>query len=284
VLNGLHGAPSLDLLDERKKVFWVMGDWGVVHHSYGNGQALVGELGIKMGIARDWQAEVALGSEQTRSDTPYQGTTRLRRTYIAPGVSWRIAGGDVVVGLLGYYGSGRADLDRGYLNAGLPVISRGSPDMTTLAARVRVDWTHALTAGPVAATPYASLTWIKNKLNGYTETGGGFPVQWDAQNEAATMVRAGLDTTWQASDSLSALARVEYAYRLDARGNRVSGRIVGLSTFSLEGYRYEKHWWRLGLGGQYKLDNTSSISTPLNATTQLDAPRVWINLVYNKAF
>ncbi|WP_175541692.1 autotransporter domain-containing protein [Polaromonas sp. YR568] len=284
VLNGLHGSPLGSLLAPGLAGFWVSGDWGSLGHRGISGRATAGEVGVKAGIAEGWQGEVALGREQARSETPFHGATTLSSVYVAPGVNWRIADSGVLVSLLGYYGNGRADLERGYLNAGNPVISRGSPDTQTLAARVRVDWLNALSAGPVAVTPYTSLTWIKNTINGYTETAGGFPVQWDEQNGSARLLRVGVDNNWQAGQSLTASARVEYVHRLNDGGNRLGGRIVGLNAFSLQGYEYQKNWWRLGLGGQYKLDSTSSVGATLNVTSQSDAPRLWINLTYNKAF
>lgn len=283
VLNGLHGSPDHELLTPGKAAVWVSGDLGLTSSSERDKDA-AGEFGVKVGIADGWQGEIALGRRYARNDTLYDGKNTFSSTYVAPGISYRIPDTQLLVGLLAYYDSGELDLRRGYLNAGLPVTSAGSPDVKSMAARLRVDWLDAFTIGPISVTPYTSLTWSKYKVDSYTETGGGFPVKWDQQKDTAQVARIGVDNTWNATNALSFVVRAEYANRLDAQGDRVNGQIVGLNPFSLDGYSYQKNWMRVGLGTEYKLGNASTISATLNGTTQSDMPKTWLNLTYTQAF
>lgn len=283
ILNGLHGKPTRGLLDPGKSAFWVSGDWDLKDGA-NDEQNAVGEFGVKSGIDSGWEGEVSLGRQYSRGNTLNGGKNTLRGTYIAPGISFQVPDSTLIVGLLTYYGRGTIDLNRGYMNAGLPDSSSGSPNIQSVAARLRVDWVNALTVGSVAVTPYTSFTASKFKIDSYTESSGGFPVKWASRKDAAKVVRVGVDNTWQATSALSFTGRIEYANRLDPQGERVTGQAIGLNPFSLDGYRYQKNWMRFGLGGEYKLDSTSSVSATLSTTTQSDQPKNWMNMAYTKNF
>ncbi len=280
-LNGLMGTVPHTLLAPTQLRAWTSGDWGQ-RSRYGDmGQAAAGDFGLAVGITDALEGQLSLGQQYADNATPFAGRTTSKQTYVAPGLSYLFSQSNVVVGVLGYYGEGTLEVDRGYLNAGNAVLSTGRPGTSTTGARLRADWVNAYALGPVAMTPYVSYTWIESKLNGYTEVGGGFPVQWNARSDTAQLLRLGQDAQWQFNEQWKLTGRLEYVQRMQQDNPMVTGRIVGLSGFGFDANQKQNEWARVGLGGEYRLSATSTLSTTLNATTEkADAPDVWLNVAY----
>ncbi|MNR93267.1 Autotransporter beta-domain protein [compost metagenome] len=286
VLNGLEGSPARQLLAPAKMEAWVSGDWGRLSHRDDNGQAAAGEFGFARGLVEGLEARIAVGQQQARQITPYAGRSTIKQSYVAPGLTYLLPQSNVALGLSAYYGSGDVAIDRGYLNAGSAVLASGSPHSSSIAARLRADWLNAYALGPVSMTPYASLTLSRSKVDAYTETGSGFPVRWDARSSSAQLARIGNDGVWVINDQINLLGRLEYVHRLNGGSGAVSGRLLGPggSDFGFAAAEPQRDWLRVGLGGEYKIDPSSLVRASLNATTQSDAPSVWLNVSYRKMF
>jgi uncharacterized protein YhjY with autotransporter beta-barrel domain len=182
-----------------------------------------------------------------------------------------------------YYGKGRSDIDRVYLNAGTPERSFADPSLTSMGARLRFDWLNAASLGKTKLTPYASLTYLETKMDDYAEQRVAFPVVWDARTERTTTARIGLDTVQPISDRLTVLGRMEAAHRFESTGSATTGQLVGLDSFRFAGQKIHQNWLRFGAGLEAKV-GTGIAGMMLNVTTQCEAPSYWLSANYRWVF
>ena len=183
VLNGLNGSPLRGLPAAGRFNTWVSGDWGRQKHVANDGNAGAGELGLAYGVNKTVRIKAAVGGTRSDQSLDYDGKATFTGVYIVPEIVAAIPVSSLYLIASGYYNSGDADIKRGYLNAGTKVKSTGSPDTNTGAVRLRLDWLNALQAGNLGLTPYGSVSRYRGHIDGYTETGGGFPVRWDERTE-----------------------------------------------------------------------------------------------------
>ena len=279
VMHGAHGSPMRSRLPAGAQATWVTGDLGRTQ----SGDTAAGELGYARNLGGDSTLKLALGRTDSRENTAFGGTSRIKGSYFAPELIFRLPSSlPLYATLSGYYNRGDAQIDRGYSNAGTPVFSNGNTRVETGALRVRLDWLDALRAGPTRFTPYTSVTALETKVSGYTESGGGFPVRWDTRSEKSTQVRLGVDAVHPVSDTVSLTARVEATHSIGHAAD-ATGEVLGLYRFDLTGPSNKKTWARLAVGAEAKL--AGGIATlAVNATTEGQTPRHWITASYAYRF
>src|SRR5690606_29671263 len=127
------------------------------------------------------------------------------------------------------------DVNRGYLNGGVLDYSRGQTGTEVWGAKIRLDWLDAFSVADTSFTPYLGLTYTNARMDGYTETGGGFPVVFDAVTEHATVARIGLDMVSDINDTVRLTGKLEASYRFEEETAATTGRITGLSGFNIAG-------------------------------------------------
>jgi probable HAF family extracellular repeat protein len=274
VMHGAHGHPVSGVLPAGKQDLWFTGDWGRSDHGEMDGSLGTAEVGYARGITEDATLKVALGRTGSSQDTAHGGEVRSRSTYLLPELVVAFPGSRLHATFSAGYTWGEVDIDRGYLNAGLEDHSKGSPDVRSAAARVRLDWREAFGTGRAAFTPFLSLTRIRTRIDAYTERGGGFPAQWDARRESSTQSRLGLDARWLLSERTAWNGRAEYVHRFEKHGTRASGQILGLSAFSMPGLSYRRNWISGGLGLEHTFGALTG-SLMLTASTEGGDPTYW---------
>ncbi len=283
VINGAHGNPMRGLPVAGKQNMWLAGDWGHAESSKADGDQGAGEVGYAYGLDSSTTIKFALGRSYSKQDTTYGGQTRVDGTYLLPEFTTKIANTPLYATFSGYYHFGDSDVKRGYDNAGVREYSRGSADTETLGARARIDWLDAIKHDATALTPYTSLTYIRTKMDAYTETGGNFPAHWNSRSEHSTEARLGVDGVHQLDARLSLLGKLEGVHRFNNQGAASSGDVAGLYGFSFDGETYKRNWLRVGAGVEGKMgDGTGSLM--LNASTENDAVRYWLAASYRQAF
>ena len=283
VMHGAHGSPMRGLLTGGKQSFWAGGDWGHRDGQGMDGNAGSGEIGYARGITNDVMVKLALGRTDSKSDTVFGGNTKMDGTYLMPEVIAKVSGTPLYASISGYYNWGDADVKRGYDNAGYREYSSGSTDVRTAAIRARLDWLDAAKLGSTALTPYTSLTYTRTKIDGYTETGGGFPVRWDSHKEHSSEMRLGLDAVHPVNDKLNLLGRLEGVHNFNAKGSKVSGNVSDLLAFDLPGQSSKHNWLRVGVGVEGKL-GAGTGSLMLNASNQNDSSTYWMAASYRVDF
>jgi len=282
VMNGMHSNPMRMLLPNRRSTFWVAGDAGRKDNGKDDSAIGMAEIGYGYRFDDTWQLNVSAGRTYSQADTGLGGRTTARTSYLMPELIVTLPASFYAT-LSGYYGQGRADIDRVYLNAGTPERVSGAPGLTTSGARLRVDWLNAATLGKINFTPYASLTYLKTRTDGYVEQGGSFPAMWNQRTDKSTTARLGLDAILPISPGTTLQGRVEAAHRFEKAGAATSGQVIGLYGFGFAGQETRQNWLRLGAGVESKIGGGIA-SLMLNATTQGDAPSYWLAANYRWEF
>ena len=282
VMNGAHSSPLFMLLDAGQSSAWFTGDAGYASGASYRGGLGVGEFGFGRGLDGGWTVRIAGGGQYARMDTPNAGNSVFSSGYVAPDVSFA-AGSGVVATLSGYFNWGKADIRRGYLNGAANDSSFGSTATQTYGVRARVDWQDAFKLASTGISPFASYTYLNSQMNGYTETGGSFPVRFDGSREISNTVRIGADAKTPLTDNLDLVTRLEYGHRFEKAGAGVSGQILGLSAFSLDGASVQQDFVRGGIGVSYKLGNGDGLIM-VNSSNQTGKNTTWVSASYRVKF
>jgi probable HAF family extracellular repeat protein len=277
ILNGAHGSPMRNLVPEGRYSVWAGGDYGQQDDTDADQGSV--ELGVATNVGNGVQLNVALGRSYAEGETGLGGETKLRGTYLMPEAIIKLGALPIYATVSGFYSSGNADIDRGYRNAGNIVQSHGETDVTITGGKLRLDWLDAFTVASTAFTPYTSVGHVEAKFDGYTETGGGFPVRWNDRTERTTTGRLGMDAVHTFSPTVSLLARLEGVRRFDDKSDGASGELLGLSTFELPGQAYRQSWVRAAVGAEAALGGGVG-SVMLNGTSEGGDADYWLALNY----
>jgi len=281
VMHGEHSRPLARRVAAGKKVFWASGDWGTDNHDERDGNLGAAELGGGMHLGRV-QLNLSLGQAWSRQNLALAGEANADGTYLMAEALLPLP--QQLWATFAAYGMwGEADVRRGYLNAGLPTTSNGNTDTSTWGLRARLDWDHALSLGQISAAPYVDLSHTETRTDAYTETGGGFPVAYDARTNKATQLRVGANGSRPLAGTLRLIGIVEVAHLFQSRQADTSGQVVGLFGFDVAGTDNKQTWLRAGGGVEGRLGGGTA-SLMLNVTTEGAAPDVWLATAYQRVF
>jgi probable HAF family extracellular repeat protein len=280
-INGAHGRPLSRLVDAGQRTFWLAGDWGRDDHGSRSGDLGLAEAGLGYNFG-PLQVNVSLGQTWAQQRLTLDGRAKVDGTYLMAEALVPVTG--KLWATLGAYGHwGDADLRRAYLSGGLPDYSTARPAVQTCGMRARLDWDNALHAGSADFSPYVDLTYSEARLDAYTETGGGFPARFDARRDRATDLRLGSNVTYPLMGNLRLLGTLEAVHRFERSGTRATGEVIGMFGFDLAGLRNKQDWLRLGGGIEGPFAGGKAMLS-INATTQGEAPNVWLAANWQVAF
>ena len=281
LLHGAHGRPLSYRVGAGKRTAWASGDLGQDDHHPLDGDLALGEVGGGYNFGHI-QANFAVGrtwadQNLTENGDLYAAGTYLWSEALVPlrGTLWGV--------LSAYYQRGSADVRRGYLNAGAPDASKGSPDTRTWGLRGRLEWDAIASLGGIAVSPYGELSYLHTHMDAYTERGGGFPAAYDALDDDATDLRLGVNANYPLSSKTQVFGLVEGVHRFNDSTMPITGEVIGLFPFEFLGTDYNQNWLRAGLGVAAQV-GPGRISLSVNATTEGEAPDAWLAGTYQVAF
>ena len=278
VLHGAHSRPLEHRVTEGKDLFWLAGDLGRDDHGNRNGNLGLAEIGIGRNFG-SLQMAVALGETRANQSLPLSGKVEADGRYLLIEALAPVYG-NLWSSMTAYAHRGDADIRRGYVNGAGIDHSRGNPDMHTWGIQARAEWDQAYTLIGMNSSPYLDVSYAKTTIDGYTETGGGFPNTYDKRKEGNTEIRAGINMSRPTGiDNVQLVGIVEAVHRLEKTGTRVTGNTAGLFGFSIPGQAFERDWWRLGVGVDGQLAS-GKVSLMLNATTRGEALSSWLAASY----
>ena len=280
-IGGAHGRPLLRQVAPGHKTFWLAGDWGRDDHGARDGKAGLAEIGMGRYLGRV-QINAALGLTRSRQSLSLGGKADADGRYLMVEALMPVRAG-LVATVGAFYHRGKADLERAYLNAGLPDVSSAKPDIRTWSLRGRLDWVDLLSWKGTRVTPFADVLYSRGHMDTYTETGGGFPARFDARNEKSTELRLGLDGERSLDNGLTLLGGLEADHRFQGQGAASSGDVIGLSSFHLPGERHRKTWLRGGVGMRGTLGQGTG-SLMVNVTTHSSKPTWWLAANWQRNF
>ncbi len=284
----LHGAHHRPLLTQRKlsenRCLWLNGDFARYGHNQQDADAWLAELGSCYSFIPDvFVAGIGLGKSQVNQNLIFSGDATQEGQYLMGEMSWRPTGQPLIFTLTGLYGYWNTDIDRGYLNGGVVDQSHGDTDIQGGALRARIDWPIKI-IGDIDLIPSIQYSHSRTKMDGYTETGGGFPARFHSQSHTAKELRGGLGIQKDLSPTTRLHADLEATHRFDDNYSAVSGQIIGLFAFNLEGAEVEENWVRGRLELDQKLSKNSAISASVTGSTTGEDPELSAAISLRGAF
>lgn len=274
IVNGAGSRP----LDRRtplgKFTMWAGGDGGRDDHGDRDGTLGLGELGLGYNFG-PLQLNGVAGYSALEQNTLNGGKTDVRTGYVKLEALAQITG-DAESGLWGVVTGtglwGNADITRNYVvNGGAIGSSSGKTDVEGYGIRGRLQYENALPH----LSPYGEISYAQTCLGGYTEAGGAFPASFNKLCDQSTEFRYGVDARLPINEQLRLVGTVEGVHRFENRGSNVTGQVIGLGGFSLQGSAYQKDWLRAGAGIELDIAG-STLSVMGNATTKGESSSAWL--------
>jgi probable HAF family extracellular repeat protein len=282
VLNGAHGEPMRNLLAPGRQSVTLTTDGGYDNTSTAEGGFAIGDLGYGIGLDGGITARLSAGGLYGKHGISTGGDFSSKGFYVAPEVSVPFSD-QFYATFGGYYSTGEMDVNRGYLNGGVLDYSRGQTGTEVWGAKVRLDWLDAFTVADTSFTPYLGLSYTNARMDGYTETGGGFPVVFDAVTEHATVARIGVDMVSDLTEGVRLTGKLEASYRFEEQTAATTGRIIGLSGFNLAGQDINQIAVRAGIGAEFDMGAATSFIS-LNGALQGNEATAWVKSGVKFAF
>nr|WP_232897400.1 autotransporter domain-containing protein [Pontibaca salina] len=287
VLNGAHHRTLLDIGVQTTPTGWF--GWSTADgakNDYIDATTTLAEIGVGRDIG-NYRVGIAMGATKTRQNLDLGGNATFDGNYILAEVdhAFELAGGSAIhASLLGYYAAFDSRLNRAYASGAGTDISSGSPDLSTAALRARVDWINATMIGSVSMSPYAALTLTKTRVDAYTETGGAFPVRYDAATATTRDLRIGSAFTLKPSDLLNLRIGIEGVHQFENGLGAVNGGVIDLYAFNLAGEKRKSTWARTTIDVDYALSSTSMVTGGLSLATQGSQPTIGATLGLQASF
>ncbi len=218
----------------------------------------IGSTRLGLGVGQAW----------ARQDWSLDGSARLDGQYLIAEVDHAFNNGPEA-SVLGLYGRFGTRLDRRYTNGAAVDSSIASPDATATALRLRLDWKNVAQLASFGLSPYAAYSWGNTRVKGYTETGGGFPAQFAANQSTVHDLRLGVAAKTALSGASDLRLGLEAAHRFEDNINGANGQALGLPglSFSLPGQTQKQNWMRAIVDVDHRLSNATALTFGASAAT-----------------
>lgn len=263
-LNGAHHRSLSDYTLEGGTCAWATGDFGA---SGGPGrQQYFGEVGMCRGFGEGVKAGLGIGYGALRSDLALGGKARAHGYHLVAEVDVQPQGSPLAFSFLGYFADWSINTDRNYANGALTDTSFGHTGARAWALRARADARNLAKIGGASVSPYLAYTHSNTVVDGYTETGGGFPVTVARSSQHANETRLGTTLGLPLAEKVKLGVSGEWVHRFDKGITAVAGTIVGGPAFAFAGGALPQDWGRGGLDLDVQTSASSVLSFSAHAT------------------
>jgi hypothetical protein len=117
--------------------------------------------------------------------------------------------------------------------------------------------------------PFANFRLSHLSLDGYTESGGSFPAEFDDFDSTRTSVRLGVEGRFRASESTDLIATGAWGTGLSASGDDATGSVIGIMDIGAPGLGSEDDWVEGSIGALLAL-GASQVSVSLGGRIGTD--------------
>jgi uncharacterized membrane protein len=284
VLGGAHGHPLARRSEEGRFLAWAGGDYGNDDHGSRDGFVSVAEAGggYNFGLT---QLNLAIGRTDSRQNTDVGGQADHTGTFVIADLITPLGKTPFVFTLTGIYQWSTLDIRRGYLNAGFADGSNGDTDAATFGGAARLDWENAVVMDDLSFSPYTKFVVTQSKIDGFTETGGGFPASYAEQTDTISDLHLGTNASYMFREDLRLVMTVAGVYRFQDSASNGSVSVPGVTTgfASIAGEDYRQFWLIGGIGVDYDV-GAGTVSVMLNSTTEGPAASLWLATSYQYKF
>ena len=220
-----------------------------------------------IGATYDLGGDILIGGSLGESlvDTPmlYDGESRIFGTSLAAfvasnpdeGLQW-------LIGANASYFTG--SIDREYINGIAIARSSGDVKGNGYGAIARAGYSLKV-ADDVRVTLFASYTASKVHIDGYTETTGPVPAQFDDIDDEAQISRLGSDLRYNFTPDTWTWGTLAWAHRLDDGSSNISGTLAGALPLTTPGVEAADDWVEATAGLRLPLSEGASLTTSVTA-------------------
>lgn len=248
-------SPRYDLGRKRRAVFAV-GNFGIGQDNEFDNNSTSGNTGVLFQVANHTAVGVGVIGSTNKQEMRLGGESRtnaLGGNIIAayePPSGIRLYGTASVVAL-------DASTKRNYINGGGLDGSKGETNGMGYGVAVRAGYEFELT-DKTAFMPYTELQWSHTKLNGYTETGGGFPATIGDQTGNSIVSRFGGEVSHDLNQKFTIRGRAAWGHRYTDPGSIVATS-TGI-TQVIPGTEGDRDWAEVGTTLNYKMSDRMTLS------------------------
>lgn len=257
-LFGAHHRPLMDFRQDGHNCGWITGD--MAGSGRGDRRNYSGEVGICRDLGESVRVGFGGGVDSSRLDLGMGGRLETDGYHFVGEIDVQPAGTPLLVSLTGYYADWNVDIARAYQNAASIDISRGKTDARVWAIRGRIDWSNLIGWRDGGFSPYAAFSHARVTMDGFTETGGGFPVAMNRAVSDYDESRLGGRATVPLADSVRLILSGEWAHRFKSGQPAIGGSIIGIGGFALAAPRSAQDWGRAGADVDVSLGGSAMVS------------------------
>jgi probable HAF family extracellular repeat protein len=258
-MNGAHHRPLKTLeLKKPEECFWVNGDFADYDRKHA--EVSLAEVGFCRDFNAQTRAGFGLGKSFTRQRMPNQDATDLDGIYLYGEIGHAADGLPIISTASFLFGNWDGSSVRHYANMGVTDWSEGKPEVDSASVRFRLDWMDFGRVGDFSISPKIEWSYSESKVDGYAETGGGFPARFDDYKTISKELRAGFSATRSISEHADLRLMAEQVHRFDQSRAAMTGEIIGLMDFSVDPDPVERDWTRFGAEFDYRLADGVLIS------------------------
>ncbi|HEX3440136.1 MAG TPA: autotransporter domain-containing protein [Pseudolabrys sp.] len=243
---------------------------------YDSDPAASGTFGVTMDLPNALIAGAAVSANYVETDMVYDGSAKMTGGSAGAFVA-RVpdAGLQWLVGVNGLTLKG--DIDRGYLNGSSLASSSGNTSANGYGLTGRAGWTFDRLLPKTQVTPFVSYTYSTIHFNGYTETTGVFPAQFDGFTANAQTSRLGADARYTFARDTWLWGTLAWAHRLDGgQGADISGTLIGLFGMNVPGASVAQDWAEATAGIRLPAWKNGAITASLTASIPADYATTYV--------
>lgn len=263
----------------RRKAIYAIGNFGVGQNNNFSSDVINGTTGVLFELEDDKVVGFGVAASDNDQETRFGGNSRSKAfggavlASFEPPSGWRM------------YGSVSAAVldiatDRRYINGIAVDSSRGETDGFGYGVAARVGHEYEMYEG-ARVMPYAEVQWAHSDIDGYSETGGGFPaVVGDVSDDTVTS-RVGVEISHDVTADLTVRGRGAWGHRYtDGAAVTVTSAAI---TQAVSAADDDKDWAEAGVGFNYRMSEKTTVSADLSARsgqTSEPAVAVTVNFVW----
>jgi probable HAF family extracellular repeat protein len=242
---------------------------------YDSDPSASGILGMTVDLTRETVFGAALSANYIKTDMVYDGSAKMTggsaTVFLAhvpdAGLQW----------LAGVNGTTlKGDIMRGYLNGSALTSSSGSTIANGWGAIARLGWSFDNIVPRTQVTPFASYTYSTIHFDGYTETTGVFPAQFNGFNDNAQTSRLGSDVRYTLAPDEWVWGTLAWAHRLDGgKGSEITGNLIGLFSITAQGASVAQDWVEMTGGVRMPTWKNGALTASLTASVPTNYPTTY---------
>ena len=220
------------------------------------------------GVAVQGSVSRMRGNDVTRYNgkTGIEGTQAGLAVQLKVGTLFRNAALDPLALTFGHMvGRFDGDIERRYRNGANVETAEGDTDIDTRSTFVKADWTWTM-SDRWSVSPHAQLTYVRNEVEDYTETGGAFAGTVSKQVYNGVERTFGLCSRWQAKPFLRLYTDASVTSLSNDQGDGVTVTVPGAGVYGFAGTEYKRTYMTLAGGACWALQEDLNLNLDASVT------------------